>query len=34
MEELEECFKLFDENGNGTIDPSEIKKALESLGLD
>ena len=34
VDELKSCFELFDEDGSGTIDPAEIKKALESLGLD
>ena len=34
LEELKSCFDLFDEDGSGVIDPPEIKKALESLGLD
>ena len=30
---LKETFDLFDEDGGGTIDPSEIEKVLEQLGL-
>lgn len=32
--ELQECFDLFDEQKTGKVNPREIKKALESLGLD
>jgi len=32
--ELRETFNVFDEDGSGTIDPVEINKALEELGLD
>ena len=34
LEELKETFDLFDEDKGGTIDPSEIQKILEELGLD
>lgn len=32
-EELKATFDLFDEDGGGTIDPVEIEKILEELGL-
>lgn len=34
IDELKATFDLFDENQSGTIDPSEIQKILEELGLD
>jgi centrin-1 len=34
LEELKVTFDLFDEEGTGTIDPSEIQKILQELGLD
>jgi Ca2+-binding EF-hand superfamily protein len=33
-EELVNTFRVFDEDNSGTIDPSEINKVLEELGLD
>lgn len=33
-EELKQTFDVFDEDGSGTIDPAEINKVLEELGLD
>lgn len=33
-EELKTTFEVFDEDGSGTIDPAEINKVLEELGLD
>ena len=33
-EELVHTFQVFDEDGSGTIDPVEINKVLEELGLD
>jgi len=33
-EELEEAFKLFDQDGNGLISPQELKNALKLLGED
>lgn len=33
-EELKTTFEVFDEDGSGSIDPEEINKALEELGLD
>lgn len=34
IEELREAFELFDTDGNGTIDPNELKSAMKSLGLE
>jgi Ca2+-binding EF-hand superfamily protein len=34
FEELKNTFDIFDEDGSGTIDPEEISKVLEELGLD
>lgn len=33
-EDLKSTFEVFDEDGSGTIDPTEINKVLEELGLD
>lgn len=33
-EDLKSTFEVFDEDGSGTIDPAEINKVLEELGLD
>lgn len=33
-DELKQTFDVFDEDGSGTIDPAEINKVLEELGLD
>lgn len=33
-EELKNTFDVFDEDGSGSIDPEEINKVLEELGLD
>ncbi len=33
-EELKTTFEVFDEDGSGSIDPEEINKVLEELGLD
>lgn len=33
-EELKQTFEVFDEDGSGSIDPSEINKVLGELGLD
>jgi Ca2+-binding EF-hand superfamily protein len=33
-DELVHTFQVFDEDGSGTIDPVEINKVLEELGLD
>jgi Ca2+-binding EF-hand superfamily protein len=32
-DELKQTFEIFDEDGSGTIDPAEINKVLEELGL-
>ncbi|GIX62189.1 centrin-2, putative [Babesia caballi] len=32
--EMQEAFNLFDTNGTGTVDPREIKCAMQSLGID
>jgi hypothetical protein len=32
--ELKEAFNLFDQDGSGTIDPSELRSAMTSLGYD
>ena len=32
VEEIREAFNLFDTDGSGTIDPKELKAAMESLG--
>lgn len=34
LEELKATFDLFDEEGSGVIDPLEIQKILQELGLD
>jgi len=33
-EELRNTFDVFDEDHSGSIDPAEISKALEELGID
>jgi Ca2+-binding EF-hand superfamily protein len=33
-EHLRDVYLLFDEDGSGTIDPQEIVKVLEEIGLD
>ena len=33
-EQLRDVFLIFDEDGSGTIDPQEIVKVLEEIGLD
>lgn len=33
-EQLRDVYLLFDEDGSGTIDPQEIVKVLEEIGLD
>ncbi len=33
-EEIKKAFELFDQNGNGKIDPKEIKLAMQSIGYD
>ncbi|XP_955271.1 centrin, putative [Theileria annulata] len=32
--EIQEAFNLFDTEGTGTVDPKEIKCAMQSLGID
>ncbi|KAK2196025.1 bifunctional EF-hand domain/Centrin-1/EF-hand domain pair/EF-Hand 1 [Babesia duncani] len=32
--EIQEAFNLFDTEGTGTVDPREIKCAMQSLGID
>ena len=34
LQEVREAFNLFDTEGTGTIDPKELKAALQSLGFD
>jgi Ca2+-binding EF-hand superfamily protein len=34
IEELRDAFDLFDTNGDGTIDPKELKAAMQSLGFE
>ena len=34
FEQLRDVFLIFDEDGSGTIDPQEIVKVLEEVGLD
>ena len=34
IEELREAFNLFDTEGTGTIDPKELKAAMQSLGFE
>ena len=34
IEEIREAFNLFDTDGSGTIDPKELKAAMESLGFE
>lgn len=34
IEEIREAFNLFDTDGSGTIDPKELKEAMESLGYE
>jgi Ca2+-binding EF-hand superfamily protein len=34
LEELKSTFDLFDEESTGSIDPVEIQKILQELGLD
>jgi centrin-1 len=34
FDELKSTFDLFDEEGTGTINPEEIQKILQELGLD
>lgn len=34
VEEIKEAFTMFDTQGNGTIDPKELKAAMNSLGFE
>ncbi len=34
IDEIKQAFDLFDTNGNGRIDPKELKAAMQSLGFD
>ena len=34
IEEIREAFNLFDTDGSGTIDPKELKEAMQSLGFE
>eukprot|EP00555_Chaetoceros_dichaeta_P002256 CAMPEP_0198252948 /NCGR_PEP_ID=MMETSP1447-20131203/3418_1 /TAXON_ID=420782 /ORGANISM="Chaetoceros dichaeta, Strain CCMP1751" /LENGTH=216 /DNA_ID=CAMNT_0043938393 /DNA_START=124 /DNA_END=774 /DNA_ORIENTATION=- len=34
IEEIREAFDLFDTDGNGSIDPKELKAAMQSLGFE
>lgn len=34
VEEIKEAFNLFDTEGSGTIDPKELKAAMQSLGFE
>ena len=34
IEEIREAFNLFDTDGSGTIDPKELRSAMESLGFE
>lgn len=34
IEEIKEAFDLFDADGSGTIDPKELKDAMQSLGFE
>jgi len=34
VEEIREAFNLFDTDGSGSIDPSELKAAMQSLGFE
>ena len=34
IEEIKEAFDLFDSDGSGTIDPKELKSAMQSLGFE
>jgi centrin-1 len=34
IEEIKEAFDLFDTDGSGTIDPRELKAAMQSLGFE
>ena len=34
VEEIKEAFDLFDTDGSGSIDPKELKAAMQSLGFE
>jgi centrin-1 len=34
ISEIREAFDLFDTDGSGTIDPKELKAAMQSLGFE
>eukprot|EP01067_Filipodium_phascolosomae_P006463 Filipodium_phascolosomae@DN4721_c0_g1_i2.p1 len=34
IEEIREAFNLFDTDGSGTIDPKELRSAMQSLGFE
>ena len=34
IDEIREAFNLFDTDGSGTIDPKELKAAMQSLGFE
>ncbi len=34
IEEIKEAFDLFDIDGSGTIDPKELRAAMQSLGFE
>ena len=34
IEEIREAFNLFDTDGSGSIDPRELKSAMQSLGFE
>merc|ERR1712045_515438 len=34
IEEIKEAFDIFDSDGSGTIDPKELKSAMQSLGFE
>ena len=34
IDEIKEAFNLFDTDGTGTIDPRELKAAMQSLGFE
>ena len=34
IEEIKEAFDLFDTDGSGSIDPRELRAAMQSLGFE
>ena len=34
IEEIKEAFDLFDTDGSGSIDPKELRAAMQSLGFE